>query len=259
MSENSRAAHKDYYYVLGLNSSASQGQVQAAYNELYDKFGPHVSAEELDPDSMARAYRDISEAFEVLRDPRTRAEYDKKAIAQKQISNDLRDLWLKKSGFDAAAAAASQAAEEHNPSSWIKRTTGSHPVYEDEKSQSVSSARNPALIRPPVASAIRFLIRPPAVSEIPFLTRLQAANEILSLIRQPAVNAIRFTTRVPINSMIRATPPLAVVTTTTRRKATGLDQVKTMAQMVFRAMAITLQVLLKIILQSPPVIRRNTR
>lgn len=151
-------AYKDYYYILGLTVGASNGQIQAAFNELYEKFGPHVSAEELDPEAMSKAFRDISEAYEVLMDPRRRAEYDKQAMENKQVSNDLRDLWLKKSGLNAAEAAAAQAAEEHNPSSWIKRTaTGSNPIYEDDKNstnaQRSSSARNPAFN--PTASSQR--------------------------------------------------------------------------------------------------------
>lgn len=146
---------------------ASQAQIQAAYNELYDKFGPHVGAEELDPDAMAKAFRDISEAYEVLMDPHKRKEYDKKANENKQVSNDLRDLWLKKSGLNAAEAAAAQAAEEHNPSTWIKRTTtGNHPIYEDDKNQTnaqrTSSTRNQAFN--PTASSQRNPVFNPTAS-----------------------------------------------------------------------------------------------
>jgi molecular chaperone DnaJ len=146
---------------------ASQSQIQSAYSELYEKFGPHVSAEELDPDAMAKAFRDISEAYEVLMDPDRRAEYDKKAYEQKQVSSDLRDLWLKKSGLNEAEAAAAQAAEEHKPSSWIKRTTtGNNPIYEDDKKQQdaqrTSSARNPAFN--PTASSQRNPVYKPTAS-----------------------------------------------------------------------------------------------
>jgi DnaJ-class molecular chaperone len=165
--ERPRTSYRDYYYILGLTVGASHAQIQAAYNELHDKFGPHVGAEELDPDAMAKAFRDISEAYEVLMDPHKRKEYDKKAYENKQVSNDLRDLWLKKSGLNAAEAAAAQAAEEHNPSSWIKRTTtGNHPIYEDDKNQTnaqrTSSARNPAFN--PTASSQRNPVFNPTAS-----------------------------------------------------------------------------------------------
>jgi molecular chaperone DnaJ len=177
--ERPRSGYRDYYYILGLAVGASQGQIQAAYNELYEKFGPHVSAEELDPDAMAKAFRDISEAYEVLMDPRKRAEYDKKANQQKQVSNDLRDLWLKKSGLNEAEAAAAQAAEENKPSSWIKRTTtGNHPIYEDDKNQTAqrtSSARNPAF-NPTASSQRNPVYNPTASANNPVFNATASAN-----------------------------------------------------------------------------------
>ena len=95
-------AVRDYYYILGVSSNASSKQIQVAYDELYAKFGPHVSAEELDPDAMAKAYRDISEAYEVLMDPQRRQEYDRRHTETKATTNELRDLWMKKTGVNPA-------------------------------------------------------------------------------------------------------------------------------------------------------------
>ena len=128
--DKAKSVFRDYYYVLGLKPGASQSQIQAAYNELYEKFGPHVSAEELEPDAMMKAYRDISEAYEVLMDPARRAEYDKKAQQSRQDSSDLRDLWLKKAGMPLVDPAAEEEEAAHtSPSSWVKsRGTGSHAI-----------------------------------------------------------------------------------------------------------------------------------
>ncbi|MBZ0186073.1 MAG: DnaJ domain-containing protein, partial [Candidatus Obscuribacterales bacterium] len=56
--------HKDYYYILGVRPSATGAEIQEAYGELYDKFGPHVNAHAIDADVQSRTFRDISDAYE---------------------------------------------------------------------------------------------------------------------------------------------------------------------------------------------------
>ncbi len=102
------AATKDYYYILGTRFDATSEEIQDAYGELYNKFGPHVTASQgSDPDAMMKAYRDICEAYEVLMDPVARREYDKKSKAMRQSVADLRALWTKHS---AARASGEHAA-----------------------------------------------------------------------------------------------------------------------------------------------------
>ncbi len=96
-SKQPQQAGKDYYYILGVAPDATQAQIQAAYQELYDKFGPHVTVKEQDPEAMAKAYKDIEEAWEVLQNPARRQEYDNANLPLLQKSH-LRSLWGKIAG-----------------------------------------------------------------------------------------------------------------------------------------------------------------
>lgn len=63
---------KDYYKILGVDESASAQELKAAYRRLARKYHPDVSKE---PDTDER-FKEIGEAYEVLKDPDKRAEYD---------------------------------------------------------------------------------------------------------------------------------------------------------------------------------------
>ena len=63
---------KDYYEILGLTRSATQDEVKHAYRKLARKFHPDVSK---DPDAEAR-FKELGEAYAVLKDPEKRAAYD---------------------------------------------------------------------------------------------------------------------------------------------------------------------------------------
>ncbi len=65
--------YKDYYEVMGLPRDASQEDIKKAYRRLARKYHPDVSSE---PDAEAR-FKEIGEAYEVLKDPEKRAAYDK--------------------------------------------------------------------------------------------------------------------------------------------------------------------------------------
>ena len=54
-------AGKDYYYILGVRPDATTEEIQEAYHDLYDKFGPHVSMQGMDPDILIKTFRDITE------------------------------------------------------------------------------------------------------------------------------------------------------------------------------------------------------
>ena len=63
---------KDYYSTLGVARDASAEDVKLAYRKLARKFHPDVSKE---PDAEAR-FKEIGEAYEVLKDAEKRAAYD---------------------------------------------------------------------------------------------------------------------------------------------------------------------------------------
>jgi curved DNA-binding protein len=64
--------YKDYYEILGVERAASQNDIRKAYRKLAKKYHPDVSKEK---NADAR-YREINEAYEVLKDPDKRAKYD---------------------------------------------------------------------------------------------------------------------------------------------------------------------------------------
>jgi peptidylprolyl isomerase len=61
----------DYYEVLGVPSSASRKEIEAAYNRLARQYHPDPNAEPVDADKM----RLIDEAFDTLDDADRRAAY----------------------------------------------------------------------------------------------------------------------------------------------------------------------------------------
>src|SRR5579863_5304159 len=63
---------RDYYKILGVERSAAAEQIKTAYRRLARKFHPDVSKE---PNAEAR-FKEVQEAYEVLKDPEKRAAYD---------------------------------------------------------------------------------------------------------------------------------------------------------------------------------------
>ncbi|TKI06144.1 curved DNA-binding protein [Martelella alba] len=63
---------KDYYAALGVEPTADLNTIKTAYRRLARKYHPDVSKE---PDAESR-FKDVAEAYEVLKDSARRAEYD---------------------------------------------------------------------------------------------------------------------------------------------------------------------------------------
>jgi len=76
---------KDYYKVMGLARDASQDEIKRAYRKLARQYHPDVSKE---ADAEAR-FKEVGEAYEVLKDPEKRAAYDKLG-AEWQSGEDFR-------------------------------------------------------------------------------------------------------------------------------------------------------------------------
>ena len=63
---------KDYYTIMGVARDATQDDIKRAYRKLARKFHPDVSKE---ADAEAK-FKELGEAYEVLKDPEKRAAYD---------------------------------------------------------------------------------------------------------------------------------------------------------------------------------------
>jgi curved DNA-binding protein len=63
---------RDYYNTLGIERNASPEDIKRAYRRLARKYHPDVSTE---PDAETR-FKEMKEAYEVLKDPEKRAAYD---------------------------------------------------------------------------------------------------------------------------------------------------------------------------------------
>lgn len=76
---------QDFYEILGLQRNASQEDIQRAYRKLARANHPDVNK---DPAAEDR-FKDISEAYSVLSDPKTRRRYDAFGPGFRQVPEDV--------------------------------------------------------------------------------------------------------------------------------------------------------------------------
>ncbi len=76
--------YKDYYNILGVSKNASQEEIKKAYRKLAVKYHPDKTQGDK---NLEERFKEISEAYEVLRDPAKRKKYDQLGADWKQYEN----------------------------------------------------------------------------------------------------------------------------------------------------------------------------
>jgi curved DNA-binding protein len=92
--------YKDYYQILGVTRDAEAEEIKRSYRKLARKYHPDVSKEK----NAEERFKEVAEAYEVLRDTEKRAAYD-------QLGRDYRSGqqfrpppdWAKRFGQGGAA------------------------------------------------------------------------------------------------------------------------------------------------------------
>ena len=67
-------AKRDYYEVLGVERTADEATIKAAYRKLAKKLHPDVNPDDKDAEEK---FKEVNEAYQVLSDPKKRAQYDR--------------------------------------------------------------------------------------------------------------------------------------------------------------------------------------
>ena len=101
--------YKDYYEIMGVERDATQDQIKRAYRKLARKYHPDVSKE---ADAEER-FKEVGEAYEVLKDPEKRAAYDQLG-KQWKAGQDFHPPPDWDAGFEFSGGGYTAGSEDHS-------------------------------------------------------------------------------------------------------------------------------------------------
>ena len=101
--------YKDYYEIMGVSRDATQDEIKRAYRKLARKYHPDVSKE---ADAEVR-FKEVGEAYEVLKDPEKRAAYDQLGT-QWQSGQDFRPPPDWDAGFEFSGGGYTAGGADHS-------------------------------------------------------------------------------------------------------------------------------------------------
>ena len=87
--------YKDYYNILGVDKKASQEEIKKAYRKLAVKYHPDKNPNDKNAENR---FKEISEAYEVLKNPEKRKKYDQLGMNWNQYQNTDDFDWSQFSG-----------------------------------------------------------------------------------------------------------------------------------------------------------------
>lgn len=76
---------KDYYAILQISRNASQDEVERAYNRLSQRYDPDTSQKK----RATQRHADVQEAYEALKDPRKRRQYDRQLASARSSAGAM--------------------------------------------------------------------------------------------------------------------------------------------------------------------------
>src|SRR5476651_2888839 len=97
---------KDYYGTLGVKKSASADDIRKAFRKLARKYHPDVNPGDK---SAEEKFKTLSEANDVLSDPKKRKIYDQLGFYSDNIDPAMADAYARGGGFGAGGFGAGPA------------------------------------------------------------------------------------------------------------------------------------------------------
>src|SRR5574340_644440 len=88
-------ATKDYYGILGVKKSASAEEMRKAFRKLARRYHPDVNPGDK---AAEERFKSISDAYDVLSDPKKRKIYDQVGYYSDQISPEAAEAYARAGG-----------------------------------------------------------------------------------------------------------------------------------------------------------------